>query len=209
MTTLKEEHLEWALKHLLKYAYSDFHPKVFEFKAISHNWKEFKRFLLSLDLEKYTPKSPSIILAPKPNGNYRITHQLDPLDSLIYTALVKEVCESIESYRIPVSDNIVFSNRIALDDEGSFFPIATGWDNFVFQTEQLINEFKGGYVIVADITDFYNQINTHRINNLLVEAGKGEFNAQAQIIENFLLALNKKIQGVFLLVLSQAKSSLN
>ena len=192
MTTLKEEYLEWALKHLQKYAYSDFHPKVFEFKAISHNWQEFKRYLLSIDLEQYTPKSPSIFLAPKSNGNFRITHVLDPFDSLIYTALVKEVCEGIEEYRIPVSENIVFSNRIAPDEEGSFFSSNTGWDNFISKTEELTNEFKDGYVIVADITDFYNQIYTHRINNLLVEAGKGKFKAQAQIIEDFLLTLNKK-----------------
>jgi hypothetical protein len=40
MVTVKENHLEWALKHLLKYYHSDFYPKIFEFDAISHNWQQ-------------------------------------------------------------------------------------------------------------------------------------------------------------------------
>lgn len=79
MVTVQENHLEWALKHLQKYSHSDFYPKTFEFPAISHNWQQVKDYILSLDLDNYSPKSPMINLAPKPNGNYRIVHQLDPI----------------------------------------------------------------------------------------------------------------------------------
>ena len=192
MIKLKENHLEWALKHLLKYADSDLYPRIFEFQAISHNWQEVKNYLLSLDLEKYQPKSPMINLAPKPNGNYRVSHQLEPCDSLIYTSLIKEVCEVIEQSRIPESQNIACSYRIKPDMEGSFFSVDTGWNNYVSRTEELSKEFKDGWVIVADITDFYNQIYTHRINSLISEAGKGNFDEQAALIENFLMAINKK-----------------
>jgi len=192
MLTLKENHLEWALKHLQKYSHSDFYPKIFEFPAISHNWQQVKDYILSLDLDTFSPKSPMINLAPKPNGNYRIVHQLDPIDSLIYVALIREVCDIIEDYRIPESDNIACSYRIKPDLEGSFFPSDTGWDIWLSRSEDLVDKYETGFVIVADITDFYNQIYTHRIQNLIEEAGKGAFDEQARVIERFLFSLNKK-----------------
>lgn len=192
MAILKENHLEWALKHLQKYSHSDFYPKLFEFSAISHNWQEVKKYLLSLDIDSYEPKAPMIRLAPKPNGNYRIAHQLEPIDSLIYTALIREVCEIIEEYRIPEAENIVCSYRIKPDMEGSFFSKDTGWETFTSRTDELSEEFAEGYIIVADITDYYNQIYTHRISSLISEAGKGAYDEQAKIIENFLLAMNRK-----------------
>jgi hypothetical protein len=193
MIKLKENHLEWAHKHLQKYSHSDFYPRLFEWAAISHNWQQAKNYLLSLDLDNYEPRSPMVNLAPKPNGNFRVVHQLDPIDSIIYTALIREVCEPIEQYRIPESENIVCSYRIKPDLEGSFFTSDTSpWDNYVSRTYELSDEYDEGYVVIADITDFYNQIYTHRINNLIVEAGKGAFDDQARIIENFLLALNRK-----------------
>lgn len=193
MVHVKDNHLEWALKHLLKYYDSDFYPKLFEFQAISHDWQQVKDHVLSLDLETYAPKSPVINLAPKPNGNYRIAHQLDPIDSLIYTALIREVCEIVEGYRIPEVDEIVCSYRIKPDLEGSFFSENhTGWHTYCSKSELLAEQYKAGYVIVADITDFYNQIYTHRVQNLLEEAGKGACDEQAIAIERFLLGLNKK-----------------
>jgi hypothetical protein len=137
MATLKENHVEWALKHLLKYSHSDFYPKIFEFQAIAHNWQQVKAHILSLDLDTYSPKSPLINLAPKYNRNFRIVHQLEPIDSLIYTALVYEVCEVIESFRIPESEKIACSYRIKPDLDGSFFSSDTGWDIFLLRSEGL------------------------------------------------------------------------
>jgi hypothetical protein len=192
MVTLKENHLEWALKHLKKYSHSDFYPRIFEFAAISHNWQQLKNHILSLDLDTYRPKTPIISVAPKPDGNFRVVHQLDPIDSLIYTALVREVCEAIEDYRIPESENIACSYRIKPDPEGSFFSSDTGWDTFLSRSENLANKYASGFVLVADISDFYNQIYTHRVQNLIQEAGRGAFDEQARVIEKFLSALNLK-----------------
>lgn len=190
MLTLKENDVEWALKHLRLYSHSDFYPRIFEFDAISHNWQQVKEFILSIDLNKYYPKSPMINLAPKTNRTFRIVHQLDPIDSIFYTALVRELCETIENYRIPESAKIACSYRIKPDLEGSFFSKETGWESFLSQSQKFAKKYKSGYVIVADITDFYNQIYTHRITNLIEEAGSGFLDKQARVMENFLLALN-------------------
>jgi hypothetical protein len=117
---------------------------------------------------------------------------LDPIDSIIYTALVRELCEPIESYRIPEPKKIACSYRIKPDVGGSFFASETGWDVFMSRSDELAKKYKSGYVIVADITDFYNQIYTHRIGNLIEEAGKGTLDKQAKIMEDFLFGLNKE-----------------
>ncbi len=192
MIKLKENHLEWALKHLQKYSHSDFYPRMFEFAAISHNWQQVKGFILSLNLDDYCPKSPMINLAQKPNGTFRIAHQLDPVDSIIYTAIVRELCETVENYRIPEPKKIACSYRIKPDLEGSFFGKETGWDIFISRCDELARKYEYGYVVVADITDFYNQVYTHRIRNLIEEAGKGTLDEQARVIEKFLFSLTKE-----------------
>jgi hypothetical protein len=192
MTTVKDNCLEWSLNHLKKYYDSDFYPKLFEFKAIAHNWQNVKDHILAIDLDNYVPASPIINLAPKANSTYRVIHQLDPIDSLIYTSLVYELSGIIEEYRIPEAENIACSYRIKPTVEGSFFDEHdNGWGNYLKQLDQLIQRFKGGYVLFCDITDFYNQIYTHRIQNIVAEAGKGEFDEKSKVLEKFLLDLNK------------------
>lgn len=58
MYKIKETSLDWALKHLTKYYDSDFFPRSFEFKALSHNWGIVKKHISDIDLEKHVPKSP-------------------------------------------------------------------------------------------------------------------------------------------------------
>lgn len=193
MSSVKEISLEWALKHLTRYYDSDFFPKSFEFEAISANWDNVKSYILNLDLSEYNPKSPFICLAPKANGNYRIVHKLDPIDSLIFTALVYELHQIVEDYRIPAARNIACSYRVKPDINGSFFDRdENGWTNYKKRTRKLAREYKDGYVISCDITDFYNQIYTHRLQNIISEAGGGIFDDQAKTIEDFLLKLNTK-----------------
>ncbi len=193
MPTVKENALEWSLRHLTRYYDSDFYPKSFEFEAIGSNWPSVKDYILSLDLLEYTPKSPVISLAPKANGTFRIVQKLDPIDSLIYTALVYELHQIIEDYRIPASKNIACSYRIKPDVNGSFFDRdKNGWNNYKRRIKKLSKKYKDGYVISCDITDFYNQIYTHRLQNIISEAGGGEFDEQAKILHEFLLKLNTK-----------------
>ncbi len=190
METVKEQPLEWARKHLEKHSHSSFFPRIFEYPAIFHNWPKVKEYILSLNLSSYVPATSTTHLAYKYNRTYRAVHQLEPIDTIIYTALVREVCEVIENYRRPILENSVFSYRIKPDPEGNFFPDSNGWESYISRLEELSAEYDSGYVLVCDIADFYNQINVHRIQSLIVEAGKGAFNNQANIIHEFILNLN-------------------
>ena len=192
MVSVKEQHLEWALKHLQKYSHSDFYPRMFELQAIFHNWPKVKEYILAIDLSKYVPKPAILSLAYKYNRTYRIVHQLEPIDTFIYTALIREICEIIEDYRIPESENTVCSYRIEPNLEGAFFSAETGWNTYLSKSEELSAKYESGYVLVCDIIDFYNQIYIHRVNNLISEAGRGAFDIQAEVIHEFLLNLNNR-----------------
>jgi len=189
---VKEQHLEWARKHLEKHSHSNFFPRIFEYSAIFHNWSTVKEYILSLNLSSYVPVAATTHLAYKYNRTYRAVHQLEPIDTIIYTALVREVCEVIENYRRPISENSVFSYRIKPDSEGNFFLDSNGWESYISRLEELSIKYDSGYVLVCDIIDFYNQINVHRIQSLIIEAGKGAFNNQAETIHEFMLNLNDR-----------------
>ena len=118
-------------------------------------------------------------------------HQLDPLDALLYTALVYEICERVENYRIPASQEIACSYRITPDVNGSLFDTnGEGWQQYTRRTHELCKKYRTGVVITCDFVDFYNQIYTHRIRNLIGEAGGRAYEQHGKIIERFLLALN-------------------
>lgn len=190
MYNLQETSIEWALLHILNFYDSDFYPRLFEFEAIKKNWVNVKSYLISLDLDKYASKSPVISLALKPNGNFRVVHQLDPIDSIIYTALLYENAIKIEDFRIPKSRKIACSYRIKTDLIGSYFERdLTGYLDFIAQAESLAEDFEDGYVLVCDIADFYNQIYLHRVNNILSEAGS----KSNKVIEEFLSGVNSNI----------------
>lgn len=186
MFTLKDSSLEWSLIHLTNFYDSDFYPKPFEFDAIKANWTAIKTFIQSLNLETHIAKTPITTLAPKSNRTFRAVHQLDPLDSIIYTALVHQAAEKIENYRIPYSREIACSYRIAPDTDGSFFRKENGFTTFISKAVELAERFKKGYVLVCDIADFYNQIYLHRVNNALSEADSDT----NEVIETFLKSIN-------------------
>lgn len=190
MATIKRESYEWALIHLIKFYDSDFYPTLFEFKAIKHDWDNILPFLLGLDINTYAPETPFISAAPKPNGSYRVVHQLDPLDSLIFTALAYENASKIEAVRIPKERFIACSYRLNPDTDGSFFDTDNkGFEHFLTKAEELAAKFPDGYVLMTDLVDFYNQIYLHRVSNILEEAGStnnGDF-------ERFLLGLNNNV----------------
>jgi hypothetical protein len=190
MAIIKRESYEWALIHLIKFYDSDFYPTLFEFKAIKHDWDNILKLLLTIDVDSYAPKTPFISAAPKPNGAYRVVHQLDPIDSLIYTALAYENASKVEAVRIPKERHIACSYRLNPDTDGSFFDTDNkGFEHFLTKAEELAEKFPDGYVLMTDLVDFYNQIYLHRVSNILEEAGStnnGDF-------ERFLLGLNNNV----------------
>lgn len=185
--------LEWALKHITRYYSSDFFPDPFEFEAIATQWTTVKPALEGIDLEAYTPKTPLQYLAPKANGTFRVVHQLDPFDALLYTGLAHLVANDVELARIPAKEGIACSYRIAPDVNGSFFADAPdGWDTFAERTKELIERFPEGVVLVCDIVDYYNQIYSHRVRNVISELARPDADLLGRVVERFIECMNTK-----------------
>jgi hypothetical protein len=193
MTILTEQSLEFARDHIRKFYDSDFFPKPIEFEALWHQWDDVKKELTSKNIAKLWVTSPRAMTIAKPKAGFRVVHQLEPLDALVYTALASHVAPSVEAARMPADLHIACSYRFQIAD-GSYFAGGSGWSNFTTKTEQLAEQ--SSYILVTDITDFYNQIYLHRLNNG-IESADSSLKPTADDIEKFLSTLNgKSSQGV-------------
>src|SRR5690606_6411019 len=89
-------------------------------------------------------------------------------DALLFAGLVYEVGGLIEAKRQPVARNRAFSYRFDPSPDGGLFS-ADKWDEFWLTSIQRSQQKP--VVLVVDITDFYNQISHHSIENQLQRCG--------------------------------------
>jgi hypothetical protein len=181
---VSESSLDWSLKCIMHYGDTDIFPKPFEFDAITNNWEKVRSYLSQCDLTEYSASASRDMLMPKPDGTFRCVRQLDPLDSLIYAALIYEMGNAIEANRVAQKDKIACSYRVDIGPDGSMFVAGHGWNNFHEHSKRLANCGKYTHVIVADIADFYNQASHHRIENVLEIASISQL--RAKNVENLL-----------------------
>jgi hypothetical protein len=182
--------LDWALTHVRRFGDTDIFPVPFEFDAISHAWIALRRGLAARDLGNLRMRTARRYLVPKPGGGFRVAIQLDPLDTLTYTALVYEMAPALEKSRIGAQERIACSYRIQLEPTGSFFPLSNGWRDFHQRSAELSASGHYSHVLLADISDFYNQIYHHRIENALESAAIAH--DRAQNVEALLSRLTAK-----------------
>lgn len=187
---ITDESLSFARKHIETYYDTDFFPKPFEFDAIWHNWKEVKDHIKSKPLNQLFEAPPVAAPWRKTRGGYRIVHQLEPIDSIIYAALAFLVANQVEENR--ANENVACSYRIKIDD-GSLFGKGSGFDIYRTQCERLAEKYQ--FVLSTDISDFYNQLYLHRLENAIETSTQNSH--LAKLIEKFLNALNtNSSQGV-------------
>src|SRR5437867_1927847 len=171
MLSLSEAALEWALKHLQRFGDSDILAVPMEYRAIASDWVQVKEWLLAVDVATHEPRPLPRFLVPKPKGGYRVATRLDPLDALIYTALVHDFLPRLEKSRIPRRRRIACSYRLAPTADGTLFAFDSGWEDFYSRSLELSKRATNKWVLLADISDFYSQISDHRVKNALEIAG--------------------------------------
>ena len=182
--------LDWAIKSVDHYGDTDIFPTPFEYNAIKGYWPEIRAHLSSRDLSMFTPSASLMTLMPKPDETFRVAKQLDPLDSLLYLAILYEVAPNIEDYRVSKTSKVACSYRVDIQAEGRIFKDENGWDDFHQRSKSLAESGQFSCVLVIDIADFYNQISHHRIENVLELANISR--ERSKNIESFLGALTTK-----------------
>lgn len=190
-TLISPDSLDFALRHISHYYDTDFFPRTEEFLAIEHSWCEVKNYILESNFDQILSAQPLVEPWPKPRSGFRIVHRLEPLDSIIYTALAKTVAPHVEIAR--ASPEVACSYRISESDT-SFFADGSGFHVYRERCENLSEVFP--FVLSADISDFYNKIYLHRLQNaiqLAIDIPDGI----SKRIEYFLMSLNTKAsQGI-------------
>ncbi len=170
MLKLKPASLDWASEHVKRFDDTDVLPLPFEYSAVEHVWTEIKSYLASQDILSWKVRAQRTLLAPKSRYAFRVVTQLDPLDFLVFAALIREIGSDLETIRVPTSQNIVFSYRILPAADGQLFDPAIGYDSFLKRSEELLKDKKITHVALADIADFYHRIYHHRLENALSNA---------------------------------------
>jgi hypothetical protein len=168
MLTLRPPTLDWALEHVSRFGDTDVFPTPFEYLAIQHDWSQLRDYLSDQNVIDWRVRPHRTLLAPKGRYAFRAVTQLDPLDLLIFTATVKEIAGDIESCRVPLEDNVVFSYRYCEDPEGRFFNRDVNYRSFLEAARSILSEDPSiSHVATADIADFYPRIYLHRLENAL------------------------------------------
>ena len=166
MLKLKLDSLDWALNLALKYRDTDIFPSVFEFEAIQHNNSLISK-IADENILEWSVRGLRKCLTPKHRYGFRVATQLDPLDFLIYTALVYEIGSDLENRRIPINEGIVHSYRFSPNADGQIYDVSFNYSSFNERTKQILQDSNFRYVLVADIADFFPKIYTHRVENAL------------------------------------------
>lgn len=190
-TLINAESLDFALRHITTYYDTDFFPRTEEFLAIQHSWDEVKSYILESDLDHILSAPPLVEPWPKTRSGFRIVHRPEPLDSIVFAALAKTIASDVEAAR--ASPEIACSYRISESDR-SFFADGSGFNVYRERCENLSADFQ--FVLSADISDFYNKIYLHRLQNAIQSATDNPPGISKRI-EYFLTALNTRAsQGI-------------
>jgi hypothetical protein len=148
-----------------------------------------------IDIEHYEGRPFKRMLIPKQSGGFRVAIQLDPVDTIIYTALAYEAANSVEAFRTPIDRRIACSYRVEISADGGLFRKNNGWDDFHNHSQELAQSGQYEVIATADIADFYNQIGHHRVRNALEAAGVTAY--RAKNIENLLMNFTRgQSQGI-------------
>jgi hypothetical protein len=185
---LSEDALKWAITHLFRESDTDLFPRPYELKIIQDQRNALVNLCKDIDVGSYRWNAARRFIVPKDDISYRQATQLDLIDSVMFGALIYTYGNQIERRRIPESANIVFSYRFKPAASGTLYNNKNAWNDFWKECQLEARDFQ--YVVSLDISDFYNQIYHHTIENQLIESGLP--NQAMHSIKNLLTSLTQK-----------------
>ncbi len=98
---------------------------------------------------------------------FRWASLIDPIWNAYLLSSVLKIAEKIETSRIPIEKNLIFSYRVKYDLEtGKIFNNDINWRLFYNTAINYAENYS--YVVRFDISDFYNRVYHHRLENALI-----------------------------------------
>lgn len=167
---LTEPSIKGALGHLCRFGDTDMFPNLPELSFYHDKQDEIVAELAALDLNNHRPDEAIEALSPKGHLNFRIAHQLGPLDSILVLACIWELAPAIQARRDDVSESRAFSYRVAMSNHGVLFQDNRSFrDWLISHRDRVLSDPNIKKIVETDISDFYARINFHRLENLLDE----------------------------------------
>ncbi len=136
---LSKDSLDWAINHAVTLGDTDVFPPAFEFQAFHYAWPTLQGSLAALDIHARDTRPHRQALSPKGRFGFRIATQLDPLDFLIFAALVYEIGNDPEARRVSTDDGVVFSARFKPGADGAMSATDIGYSQFQERSVDLTN----------------------------------------------------------------------
>lgn len=108
------------------------------------------------------------VLFPKREPfDFRRAALMEPLDTLVYLALVLSVAAEIEQHRSPLKDKHVFSYRFH-PQKGYLFNQNYHYTSFDTFAQKKAKSSRVNVLVKCDIANFYDRINLHRLESTLL-----------------------------------------
>jgi len=191
MLKLERQSISWAIKSLNYHHDTYLFPFPFEYHAINESETDVLNHIRGLDIYKEGIRSYRTALTPKSHLGFRIATQLDPIDSIISHSILYEIWDSLESVRIPKTDNIVHSFRLSPQENGNLYDPEYNWGSFLKQANESTKDRSCNYVLKTDIADFFPSIYLHDIETVLSDALlKKNKNAHGLVLVNYIKAMH-------------------
>jgi len=165
-----KENIIRAIQHIDAVGDTDIFPRLPEMGFFASNSDQISDIIVKMSVGEYNPVSSVEVLIPKSNLGFRIGHQLTAMDIITYTASVIECGNEIQNLRDNTSQNIPFSYKYDPNGQARLFETNRGFHDWLayladFGGDDMFEQPKP--VLETDISDFYQRIYFHRIENIL------------------------------------------
>ncbi|AOM09558.1 MULTISPECIES: RNA-directed DNA polymerase [Bacillus cereus group] len=163
---LDESSIEWAIVHNKAMKDTDLFPLPKEIEIVADNLEDSVKAFKDIDVSSYNWQSARRYLIPKKELSYRMATQLNPLDSIMFAAIMYQFGNNIEDRRVPISSSKVFSYRFSPNKLGYMYTLEDSWKSFWASSLTKVDSYN--FAVYLDISDFYNQIYHHTVENELI-----------------------------------------
>ncbi len=172
---ISEASVRRAIDHLGAVGDTDLFPKLPEMRCFLERPGSIAKDCAKINIGLYNPTGAIETLTPKSWLGFRIAHQLTASDNVIYLGALLDCAPMLEATRLPKEDNEAFAYRFTDGNGIRIFEAARGYHQWLAH----LSDFGGPDnpfaedrpAIMTDISDFYQRIYFHRIENVLQDAG--------------------------------------
>lgn len=172
---ISQNSVQRAIDHLAAFGDTDLFPRLPEMRCFVEKANAIASDCAGLNIGQYSPVGAIETLTPKSWLGFRIAHQLTASDSVLYLAALLDCAPQLEATRLPKDENEAFAYRYMEGDSLRVFEAGRGYHQWLAHLATFggaENPFaEDRPAISTDISDFYQRIYFHRVENVLQDAG--------------------------------------